>query len=161
MPSFDEMSPTEIRIHRESVLLRLLLRVSQIETEQLAGRLHALGHEAVQPSHIRLLGNVDTEGTRLIVLAERVSTTRQAVSQLVSELERRGYVERTPDPDDGRAALVRHTPVGRRLLNDALREMADIEAGYEKAIGRDGMSTLKHALRTIADTADPTSTLGP
>ncbi|APB01599.1 hypothetical protein NS506_07579 [Nocardia seriolae] len=157
---FATMSTDQIRTRRENVLLRLLLRVTQIETDDLAERLRRLGHPAVAPSHIRLLGNVDTEGTRLIVLAGRIGTTRQAVSQLAAELERRGYLERIPDQGDRRATLVRHTAQGRGLLNTALTEMSDIEAGYEHIIGPDAMRSLKESLQAIAAAADPASRLG-
>ena len=160
MPSFRDMSPAELRDHRETVLLRLLIRTSQAETNELIDRLHARGHGTVQSSYIGLLGNVDTEGTRVVTIAERTGNTRQAVSQLINAIEAAGYLERSPDPDDGRAVLVRHTPAGRKLLVDALAAMADIEAGYEKAIGATRMRALKKALGDIAGAADPSSALG-
>lgn len=159
MSSFEKLTPEQLRAHRETVLLRLLIRVSQAETNELVRRLHDLGHGGVQPSYIGILGNIDTEGTRLVVVAQRTGNTRQAVSQLVTEIERKGYLERTPDPTDGRAVLVRHTPEGRALLADALAAMADIEDGYEALVGRSRMRTLKQALALIADTKDPTSAL--
>ena len=41
---------------------------------------------------------------RMQDLAARVVLSRTRVSRLVSELERVGYIERVPDPDDVRAA---------------------------------------------------------
>src|SRR5437879_5774507 len=38
----------------------------------------------------------------------------------IKVIEAAGLVERTPDPDDRRGALVRHTPAGRALLAYAL-----------------------------------------
>jgi DNA-binding MarR family transcriptional regulator len=156
---FDALSPGELRAHRETVLLRLLIRTSQAETNEVTGRLRAIGHESIQPSYIRLLGNVDTEGTRVVAVAQRLGATRQAVSQLVKVIEAAGFLERAPDPGDQRGVIVRHTPAGRALLNDALRAMADIEAGYEKVIGPERMRALKQALADIASAADPASGL--
>ena len=42
-------------------------------------------------------------------LARRAQITKQSMSELVAHLERHGYVERVPDPDDRRAKLVRAT----------------------------------------------------
>jgi DNA-binding MarR family transcriptional regulator len=59
------------------------------------------------------------------VLAERAHMTKQAMAELVAHLEAQGYVERIPDPNDGRAELVRTTTRGRavfaivRKLDDA------------------------------------------
>lgn len=160
MSSFATLSSAEIRAHRETVLLRILIRTAQIETNELVRRLHDLGHEAVQPSHIGLLGNIDTEGTRIARLADRLGVTRQAASQMVTELERRGWVERSPDPADGRAVLVRHTAKGRTMLLDALEQMDDIERGYAATIGSKKMRLVKESLIAIAEAADPDSALG-
>jgi DNA-binding MarR family transcriptional regulator len=159
MRDFEAMTTDEIRAHRETVFLRLLIRVSQIETMDLVERLHGRGHGAVQRAHIAVLGNIDTEGTRLVELARRLGTTRQAASQIVQEIERRGFLERTPDPEDRRAVRVRHTPAGRALLIDALSIMDTIEAGYAELVGTDTMAQVRRALREIADTADPSTAL--
>jgi DNA-binding MarR family transcriptional regulator len=160
MPTYQGLTATELRRHRETVLLRLVIRAAQIETNELAERLHAGGHRNVQSSYVGLLANVDTEGTRVVTIARQMGTTRQAVSQLVKAIEAAGFLERTPDPADGRAVLVRHTPAGRALLADALEAMADIEAGYEALIGPGRMRALKKALADIADATDPDSVLG-
>jgi len=158
VPSFRDLPPDALRAHRETVLLRLLLRTSQIEINELVRRLRARGH-ATQTSYIGVLGNVDTEGTRLVTLAGRLGTSRQAAGQLVSAIESAGFLERVPDPDDRRGVLVRHTIAGRNLLADALTDMADIEAGYADLIGPSRMKALKRALAEIADATDPVSAL--
>jgi DNA-binding MarR family transcriptional regulator len=65
-------------------------------------------------------------------LAERLGVTQQAASKTVTDLERRGYVKRTADPDDARARLVALTGrgdaaiTGARRHREALaRELAD------------------------------------
>ena len=159
MPDFESMTSDEIRAHRETVFLRLLIRVSQVETIELVERLHARGHGLVQRAHITILGSIHTEGTRLVELARRLGVTRQAASQAVQQIEKRGFLERTPDPEDGRAVLVRHTPAGRALLLDALTLMDEIEAGYAELVGIRTMDQMKRALRGIADSVDESTAL--
>jgi DNA-binding MarR family transcriptional regulator len=159
MPDFQAMTTDEIRAHRETVFLRLLIRVSQIETMDLVEQLHGRGHGAVQRAHIAVLGNVDTEGTRLVELSRRLGVTRQAASQIVREIERRGFLERAADPEDRRAVRVRHTPTGRALLLDALSLMDEIEAGFAELVGTQVMDQMRRALREIADSADPSTAL--
>lgn len=160
MASFRELSADELRAHRETVLLRLLIRTAQIETGELIRRLHAKGHTNVQTSYIGLLGNIDTEGTRIVTIAERTGNTRQAVSQLAQAIEGAGYLERRPDPEDGRGVLVGHTAAGRALLADALEIMGEIEDGYADVIGSERMGVVKAALAEIAESTDPSSLLG-
>lgn len=159
MSSYEKSSPDQLRAHRETVLLRLLIRTSQAETNEVVDRLHALGHTSVSQSYISVLGNIDTEGTRLGTVSERVGTTRQAVSQLVKEIESKGYLERLPDPEDGRAVLVRHTSSGRGLLGAALEIMGEIEERYESIIGERRMQQLKRTLALLADSVDEASRL--
>ncbi len=159
MPEFQSMTTDEIRAHRETVFLRLLIRVSQIETIELVDKLHARGHGRVQRAHIAVLGNIHTEGTRLVELARRLGVTRQAASQMVQQIEQRGFLERTSDPEDGRAVLVRHTLAGRALLLDALTLMDEIEAGYADLVGVKTMDQMKRALREIAESVDASTAL--
>ena len=47
--------------------------------------------------------------TTISGLAERLEITKQGASQIVDDMERRGYVERRPDPSDARARLLQLT----------------------------------------------------
>ncbi len=69
-------------------------------------------------------------------LGERLSMSPGAVTALVDRLERRGHVERFPNPKDCRSALVRATESG---LTDPLEhlwpyimEMKGIEEGFSE-----------------------------
>jgi DNA-binding MarR family transcriptional regulator len=159
LSSFQDQPPDQLRAHREGVLLRLLIRTTQAETDEVVGTLRERGYADLTPTWVMLLANVDTEGTRLVTLSARTGTSRQAVSQLVNEIAARGYLERTPDPDDGRAVLVRHTAAGRRMLADALEVMADLERRYTEIIGESRMRQLKRTLAMLADAVDEPSRL--
>lgn len=49
-------------------------------------------------------------------LADRLAVTQQAASKTVADLERRGLVERKPDPSDGRSRLVHLAPRGHDVV---------------------------------------------
>lgn len=63
---------------------------------------------------------------RLGELAGADGPDPSSVSRRVSSLVVRGLVERTPDPQDGRAQLVGLTDHGRRLLHSERLRRADI-----------------------------------
>src|SRR5262249_33851554 len=113
----------ELRAKREQMLLRLLLRLFHAMNNETIRRVIKRGQREMQPSYPRLLGNLDTEGTRLSALTRRMGSTRQAVSKLLLEIEARGFVERCPDPDDKRGVIVRFTAKGRKGLADAVASM--------------------------------------
>ncbi|MGF1471265.1 MAG: MarR family winged helix-turn-helix transcriptional regulator [Rubrobacteraceae bacterium] len=67
-------------------------------------------------------------GLRLTDLAGRTHTTKQAMLYVVNRLEEAGYVERVPDPVDGRASIIRLTERGwevRRVADDIMARMED------------------------------------
>jgi hypothetical protein len=58
----------------------------------------AAGFEDVRPAHYAVLRHLRPEGSRVTELAEEARMTKQSMGELVVYLERRGYVERLPDP---------------------------------------------------------------
>src|SRR3954451_25411805 len=75
--------------------------------------LAAAGFDDFTPAQARVMQRIGPEGTRLTELAEAAQVTKQTASFLVDQLERTGYVSRTPDPADARARLVRIAARGR------------------------------------------------
>src|SRR4051812_27081375 len=51
-------------------------------------------------------------------LAEWLGLSRAGVSKALGKLERRGFIARTPNPADRRAALVTITPAGAKAVDD-------------------------------------------
>ena len=137
---------------RVVTLIALLRRTSQRMVDELIERLHAAGYSDHTAAHHPIFENIDPQGTRLTVLASRTELTHQAVGELVNVLERRGYVERVPDPSDGRARLVRLTKKGRGAARTAVREIAEIETTWLERWRRGGLRgdlrmALEEALR--------------
>ena len=154
--SFD---PDAIRLRREQMLLRLLFRATHAMNADMARGVHGRGWRAFQPTFTSLLAHLDTEGTTITSLAARMGTSRQAVSQLARAIEAAGFVERVPNPTDGRSILVRHTEAGRRILLDALDVMTEIEADYGRRAGEAEIVELKRLLTTLLAATDPGGTL--
>lgn len=115
----------------------------------------AAGYGDVTRAQARLLAGIDPGGTRLMVLAERARIAKQTALSLVNGLESAGYLERVPDPTDGRARLVRLTARGRSGLPHAVAEEARIEAEWETQLGPRRMRALRKALWELALHADP------
>ena len=68
-------------------------------------------------------------------LAERLEVSQQAVSKSVADLERRGYVARSPDPDDARARRVALTDRGEAAIAGGRRHRAAIAAELSERLG--------------------------
>ena len=103
----------------------------------------------------RVLQRIGPDGTRLTELAEAAQVTKQTAGFLVDQLEKAGYVERVPDPTDGRARLVRITEKAQDVVPVANAEMARIEAEWERYIGKRRMAQLREALEMLGEITDP------
>src|SRR3954452_22757790 len=113
------------------------------------------GFDDVTIAQSRLMMGIDTEGTRLSMLAERAQIAKQTARAVVDKLERAGYVERVPDPSDGRARLVRMPPRAEAALPIARAEEDRIEAEWRAHLGAERMNQLRQALTALRDITDP------
>ncbi|MBZ9751097.1 MarR family winged helix-turn-helix transcriptional regulator [Deinococcus sp. HMF7604] len=134
---------------------RLLHRAARAYNILALDKLHERGHTTLSLAHTNLLPYLDIGGTRIVTLAERAGMTKQAAGQLVTELEKGGYVQRHPDPDDGRATRVQFTAAGWHYLLDAQAIKQEIEAEYRAALGQPLWEELNTALRRLVGEAPP------
>ncbi|MGA8370115.1 MAG: MarR family transcriptional regulator [Acidimicrobiales bacterium] len=67
-------------------------------------------------TEVNVLFDADTFPRRITELAAREGVTQPAMSLLVNRLEEQRWVERGPDPTDGRAVLVAITSAGEELI---------------------------------------------
>lgn len=82
---------------------------------------------ALNPSQIQALRHIAYHGVMSQQqLVEHMGIDKAAVTRLVSGLEERGYVTRTPDPKDGRAKLIQATEAAVQVKED----VAALEDAY-------------------------------
>ncbi len=90
------------------------------------------------------------EGSRLTELAKRAGITKQSMAEIIDVLEQHGYVERVPDPTDGRALLIRRTPRGWEVNRVAREVVEQIQQEWAKGLGEERFSHLLETLRQLA-----------
>jgi DNA-binding MarR family transcriptional regulator len=105
------------------------------------------GHAQTRIAHVSLTRNLDVEGTRLTELARRASMSKQAMGELVDQCMELGLVDRTADPSDGRARIVKFTRAGLIWL-DAFRGAVDVaEREMRAELGKATMDTILKGLK--------------
>ncbi|TDD14993.1 MarR family winged helix-turn-helix transcriptional regulator [Nonomuraea diastatica] len=104
-------SPAEKRL-RLSLLLRLLHREYALGIE---ASLAEAGFGDIRPGDAKVFPFVPPEGVQVRDLAIRAGVRKQTMAQSVDQLERAGYLERVPNPRDGRSRLVVLTGRGRAV----------------------------------------------
>lgn len=136
-----------------------LLRLLGLVTRQLASDLHerllAAGITDHRDSWNNVMPHIPPTGIRLTELAARANMTKQAMAELVAEIERRGYLQRSPDPADRRAKIIEFTGRGWSLVNTALPALGELEAEITSRLGEPASSQLRSTLLEILDRPGP------
>ena len=144
-PSADYRSHLEAAKHGST--LQLLFKAARLLDEEAVRRVSSKeGAPHLRRSHTALLPHIDLDGTRIGDLAERMGVSKQAVSELVDDLEAAGVVNRGPDPSDARARRVSFTPAGLEGLMRGLAELRAFEGELAEAVGKATMKQLHAAL---------------
>jgi DNA-binding MarR family transcriptional regulator len=99
-------------------------------------------------AHARLMADLGP-GARPTELARRLGVTKAAIGQLVNVLERQGLVERSDDPSDGRAQIVRPTARAEKLFQVGRQELDKIEAEWRKVLGPSRLKQLNNSLELL------------
>ncbi|MGH1483910.1 MAG: MarR family winged helix-turn-helix transcriptional regulator [Geminicoccales bacterium] len=110
----------------------------------------ASGHHWYAEARSSIIPFLDREGTRQGVLVQRMGLSKQAVQQLVDDLEDEGIIERRPDPEDRRGKVVIFTQKGLRAQSDANRVKREVEASFQAKLGKEDFTRLDDLLRRLA-----------
>ena len=110
------------------------------------------GFKDMTPAFANLIPLLDPagKGSRARELAQRSGVTKQAMSQLVRELERRGYVEQVLDPTDTRAKLVRLTGRGMALRAACTRVRKELNQAAGRSFGPVRLKRLQRDLEALS-----------
>lgn len=138
------------RLKRQSVA-QLLFKCARLVNEQALERVNRTrgAGPPLRASHTALFPHLSSEGVRGADLAKKLGVTKQAVSQLVTELEEWGVVEQVNDPADRRAKLIRFTPQGEQGLLQGLAVLRELESELGDKIGKRRMQELHAALLAL------------
>ncbi len=94
---------------------------------------------------------IDRTGTRLGELAHRGQVSKQAMMQVVDGLASLGCVRRGPDPNDGRAKVVKLTAKGLRYRAEARRVVGAVEGRVKRRLGDRRYEAMRTALAELAE----------
>lgn len=74
------------------------------------------GWENLQPDHLRLISIVGADNVSNNELAKRARVSKQAMSKMVTQLEKFGFIDVQPDPKDSRAKMISVSNQGAEFL---------------------------------------------
>jgi DNA-binding MarR family transcriptional regulator len=136
--------------------LGILLFVANRALEQRAfDAVAAAGITDITLAQARVAARISPHGSRVSDLAEQARVTKQSAAFLVEQLETAGYVERVPDPTDGRARLVRLTTRARRVARAADAEVQRVLTEWADHVGEERLRQMYETLRDLREITDP------
>ncbi len=139
-------SPATWRRYRQNLARDLLAISHDLESRVMNELARERGHAGLSPRIGPILSVVWKEGRALAAIADELSTSPQAASQLANRVEAAGYLERRPNPSDRRSKLVRLTPRGRQLVAEGVELILETESRYASRIGARAYRSLTSAL---------------
>src|SRR6476659_7953076 len=109
--------------------------------------LHAHGFDGLEAAHLNVFQYPGPEGARPSELAGRLGMTKQALNYMLGELERLGYLERVPDPEDTRSKRIALTGRGSAALKTMLDAVRAVERDWRRELGAKQFEQLRALLR--------------
>ncbi len=121
---------------------------------------HERGRPDIKPAHNYLFAILGDDGDRAANLAVRAGITRQSMGEVIRDLVDIGILEMVPDPDDGRAKIVRYTTEGKRFASQGFQHLRELEARFEAEFGADYEAAREVLERVVGLLGEPASDAG-
>ena len=145
--------------HEEQIAWRAYLRASRELTVAFERDLQDVGISLPEYELMSMLSEAPDAQMRMSTLASLIVQSRSRVTHTAARLERRGWVCRTPAPDDGRGVLLRLTEGGRVALDSfAVVHIASVRRHLIDVLTAEQFATLGATMQIVRDAyaADPT-----
>lgn len=128
-------------------LIGALLRMPWDAVQQhMLDRLHESGFGDFDAAHLTVFQYPGPQGARPSELATRLRISKQALNYLLGELERLGYLERRPDPDDQRSKRVALTRRGTSAIGVIREAVGEVETTWAQQLGPQRFAQLRELL---------------
>ncbi len=119
--------------------------------------LHERGFDDLDAAHMNVFLYPGPQGARPSELATRLRISKQALNYLLGELERLGYLDRRPDPDDRRSKRVVLTVRGTSAAYVIREAVAEVETAWAQRLGPKRFAQLRSLLLDLNAVLTPES----
>jgi DNA-binding MarR family transcriptional regulator len=106
-------------------------------------------HPGLRPAHIQLFRLDGVDGATTTELALHAGMTKQSMHEVVTHLERQGYLTREPAPGDARAKVLRLTARGHALERDLHAAIVTVLESWQARLGTERFDALWEILQDV------------
>jgi len=114
--------------------------------QHMLDRLHETGFDDFDSAYLTVFQFPGPHGARPSELATRLRMSKQALNYLLGELERLGYLERRPDPDDLRSKRIALTARGIAAISAIRDAVTEVETAWAQQLGPKRFAALRDLL---------------
>jgi len=114
-------------------------------------QLHAIGIDDLPRNGAFILAGIDTTGGPRADLPSDLGVTKQAVSQVIDILVHRGYLGRSPDPDDRRRITLELTERGQQAVDAVLRGVEAVDLQLQEHVSPEQIEAMRSVLLSLTE----------
>jgi DNA-binding MarR family transcriptional regulator len=145
------------RVPAEDISLPALLRAARsVFGAAIRAELEAHGCDDLPPNGPFVLGAIARTGAPLAQVIRHLGVSKQTAGQLVDTLVARGYLERTPDPDDRRRLVVTLTERGLETAAVVRAAVEEVESDLVRRVGAERLAHTRQTLLALIESGDGT-----
>ena len=133
-------------------MIGALLRMpAEAVRRRMLEHLRARGFDGLEAAHLNVFQYPGPEGARPSELAAELGMSKQALNYMLGELERLGYLERLPDPEDTRSKRIALTARGSAAVKTMLDAVRAVEHDWRRELGAKEFKQLRALLLDLND----------
>jgi DNA-binding MarR family transcriptional regulator len=133
-------------------MIGALLRMpAEAVRRRMLEHLRARGFDGLEAAHLNVFQYPGPEGARPSELAAELGMSKQALNYMLGELERLGYLERLPDPEDTRSKRIALTARGSAAVKTMLDAVRAVERDWRRELGAKEFEQLRALLLDLND----------
>jgi len=114
-------------------------------------QLHAIGLDDLPRNGAFILAGIDATGGPRGDLPSDLGVTKQAVSQVIDTLVNRGYLTRSPDPDDRRRITLELTERGQQVLDAIMRGVEAVDVQLQERVSPEQIEAMRSVLASLTE----------
>lgn len=127
----------------------LLRRPFMAARAQIVDHLHAAGFADLLPAHLAVLQYPGPHGRSPGEIARAANASKQAINNLLAQLERAGYLSRLVNPDNRRERTVELTSRGHAAIAAIRVAVQQIEQHWQSELGSAAYERLRALLERL------------
>jgi DNA-binding MarR family transcriptional regulator len=133
----------------------LLRRPFLASRARIVAALHEAGFTDIQPAHLAVFQHPGPDGRSPGDIARSALATKQAMNNLLTQLERAGYLARVVSAANRRERTVALTDRGREAVATIREAVTAIEAAWKQSLGAAEYLRLRRSLESLNAALSP------